>query len=329
MTVDGLKQDVGGKMGIQSEAATERRFAGVSGVLSKIALLSMPRTGSTMVARQLAKHAKIKFVGSIFSEQGWLGIGKSYRELQKGLQPEWEDISYRIAHHRRLLAKWFDTGGAAQCVGLKHHLSGAPEVTETLISDAQVSTILLTRANLLACYSSDKLARAGKTASETANGHDAWKVSFDPGEFKTYVERRQRLYNRWQSKIVARPGPWLELEYIEARQRSGIERIINFIGLDPNDLEGAYTPKRNSDNVISRFENTDRVARYLEENGLQAWGSENDGLPPADQAQHDANAAAEQERERSRQLAPRRAERLRQHQAALETLRTRSAKNRV
>lgn len=240
--------------------------AGTRQVLSKVVLLSMPRTGSTMVTRQLASHPRISFLGAIFSVLGWSGVGREYRRLREGLSPEWDHLDYRIAHRRELMDKWFGEVEPGECYGIKHHLTGSPEVTEEFLADPGIARILLTRHNALACYSSDRMV---KLKEQDAAGEA--KVIFDAKDFDGYLMRRRRSYETWRPKVMRATAPWMELEYTDARVSSGMRRVVEFLGLDPSLLGSQTTPKRNADDVLTRFANPDAVVTHLRLIGEEGW----------------------------------------------------------
>lgn len=251
-----------------SMQAAEGASPGTRAVLQRVALLSMPRTGSTMMTRQLSTHPSISFLGAIFSVRGWKGDGGQRSKLRRGLSPEWDQVDYRIAHHRELMDRWFGLAAIGECYGLKQHLGGPDEVSATLIADSSIAKILLIRANILASYSSDRLVKAHEDAGSSAS---KLKIAFDAQDFEAYWARRRRVIDDWRSKLIAGTGPWMEIEYGEARTRSGIARVVDFIGLDPGGLGEQRTSKRNADNILSRFTDPDGVMRYLAANRLEGW----------------------------------------------------------
>jgi hypothetical protein len=239
-------------------------------IRKKMVLLSMPRTGSTMMTRKLTQHDNAHMLNAIFSDRGWGHGGRVHRSLKEGLDERWEDLAYRVENRAQLLDKIFDLD-AAPCMGFKHHLSGPREITKTVLEDDSIAKIILNRTNLLACYSSNKLAVLHRSL-----GPDAEKprqVEFDAEEFKAYVKRRKHAYSRWDEIIDANADNCLRITYAEARTDAGMDKVTTFLGLSSSKLDSP-TKKRNSDEVLTRFTNPDDAAACLREEGLEDWATE-------------------------------------------------------
>lgn len=239
--------------------------------LSKVVILSMPRTGSTMVTAQLSSHPKIRIFSAIFSPPGW--TSRHLEGLKHGLSPEWDDVTFRIANRRILMDRLFALAGAEDCFGFKHHINSVPEVCEAVIERPDIGKILLNRDNVLACYASHLKARA---VGRVKAGREAKprKMKFHVERFERYMEVRKAAYGTWADRVVAGLGPSIRMEYNEARTREGMQRLVHFIGLDPSDISQAGTKKRGSDNIAARFENAEDVEKYLRAKGLEEWGTE-------------------------------------------------------
>jgi hypothetical protein len=226
-----------------------------------------------MVVRRLARRKDTFFTGALFSIEGWAGDGPGRLRVRNGLGPEWDDLNYRIEHREELLDKVFDLAPTEGCAGVKHHLSGAAEVTETIIADPSIAVILLTRLNFLACYSSTKLV-ALKQQQAAAKTATPVKAVFVPEEFAQFVRIRNRIDERWRSRIAAAAGGCLDIDYEEARTARGEARIVQYLGLDDSYSQSAPTLKRNSDDIVGRFENPSEATQFLLENNLTHWASE-------------------------------------------------------
>lgn len=239
-------------------------------IRKKMVLLSMPRTGSTMITRTLSQHDQAYMLNAIFSEQGWGHGGKVHRALKEGLDARWDDLAYRIENRVQLLDKIFDLE-AAPCMGFKHHFSGSNEITKTVLEDDSIAKIILNRTNLLACYSSNKLAVLHRSLPSDAEKPK--QIEFTAEEFKRYVFRRKRAYSRWDEIIDAHADNCLRTTYAEARTDAGMDKVTAFLGLSKSKLKSP-TKKRNSDDVLTRFTNPDEVSACLREEGLEDWATE-------------------------------------------------------
>ncbi|MEQ9661195.1 MAG: hypothetical protein RLN87_01440 [Parasphingopyxis sp.] len=236
----------------------------------KACLLSAPRTGSTMITRALFKHPQAYFIGAIFSRKGWDGAGRGHAPLTEGLGEQWNDLDFRLNHHRELMDRLFNLD-VAPCIGFKHHLSNDRSIVETVLADDSIAKIVLTRPNMLATFSSNIIARA---KNETPAGEEPPKqMPFDAEEFRLHIKRRQRMLDSWEPQIAAAGERCLRITYTEARTDAGMDRILDFLGLETTPLE-RITKKRNSDSVIDRFTNPDEALTFLKEEGLEDWADE-------------------------------------------------------
>jgi hypothetical protein len=132
----------------------------------------------------------------------------------------------------------------------------------------------LTRNNLLAAYSSQKVVElTGQGSIRVRRSAElvTARVNFDEREFSIFCANRKALYAGARAQIKGRK---LEIDYVEARTDAGMARIADFLEIDPKDFRAAKTVKRNSDDILSRFENAAEVSTYLHENALQDWATE-------------------------------------------------------
>lgn len=241
----------------------------------KAALLSAPRTGSTMITRTLYNHPQAYFIGAIFSRKGWDGAGPGQAPLSGDLGKEWDDLEYRIENRDALMQRLYDLD-IAPCIGFKHHLSNDRRIVESVLADKSIAKIVLTRPNMLATFSSNVIARA-KTATPVSETPPN-RLPFDADEFLLHIKRRNRMLDHWKPQIEAVRDRCLQITYSEARTDQGMARIVDFLGLEPAELKH-ITVKRNSDRVVERFTDPDAVMAFLAQQGMEDWAEENEPLP--------------------------------------------------
>jgi hypothetical protein len=132
--------------------------------------------------------------------------------------------------------------------------------------------ILLTRNNLLAAYSSQKITElTRKNGTAGARAEVRPRVPFNPKEFAKFRATRKRTYADARGRIN---GTKLEIDYIAARTDEGTARVARFLGVDPQGFGTPRTIKRNTDEIVSRFENPDAVWSFLRRNALEHWAVE-------------------------------------------------------
>lgn len=220
-----------------------------------------------MITHQLSVHDNARLVGAIFSDKGWNPNTKRLCGIDPDVKSQWDDVDYRIEHRAELMSQYFNADGV-DCVGFKHHLSGDHDVIRDVLNDSSIRKIILTRTNLLACYSSHKIAVLHRSLGLGAKKPATTK--FDAKEFNAFMFRRRKAYLRWNMLIERQKDTCFTITYNEARQDGGIAKVMDFLDLPYQSLPQP-TKKRNSDDVLSRFSNPDAAAAYLRLKGLEDW----------------------------------------------------------
>ncbi len=241
-------------------------------------VLSMPRTGSSMLTERLSTHKAVRCFPAIFSATGWYdgrptGSGGLMSWIRDNMDPAWEEHARRLALPGKLLQEILTKSAEKSAIGFKHHLSAPREITDFVLG-LQRRKILLTRNNYLAAYSSQKIAeltgRGAARANEDAAAITA-RIPFDAGEFRAFCAARNAHYAQARTHAA---GLTLEIDYVEARKDGGMAKIARFLKIDPRGFGAPRTAKRNPDNILSRFLNKDEATAYLREHELEEWAKE-------------------------------------------------------
>jgi len=241
-------------------------------------VLSMPRTGSSMLTERLSTHRAVRCFPAIFSATGWYDGRPTGRTglmswIRDNMDPEWEDQTRRITLPGKILQEILVKNTDKTAVGFKHHLSAPREITNFVLG-LQRRKILLTRNNYLAAYSSQKITElTGQGAVRAQPDATVIKARahFDPDEFRAFCTNRETHYAEARARAV---GLTLEIDYVDARTEAGMARIAKFLKIDPRGFGPPKTAKRNSDNIASRFQNRDDALAYLREHDLEDWAKE-------------------------------------------------------
>ena len=249
-------------------------------------LFSMTRTGSSMVSARLSQHPEIVCYPAVFSPKGFPTLGGESAEVADAnghaarlsrMDPVWGDAEARAERYQDFLDD-LELVSPEPVMGIKHHLG--MDLTEQLIAQPGPK-IVLTRKNLLAAFSSGRLAKAlGIGAARPGDTIPDAKVRFDPEAFDTWSRRRSRRFGRWREQIEATGDPVLELDYTAARTEAGVAAMCQFLGKEPAAGEWP-TLKRHGSRTVDRFENPDDVLAHLKAIGQEDWAEEADTAPPA------------------------------------------------
>jgi hypothetical protein len=243
----------------------------------KFVVLSMPRTGSTMVTDWLATHNAVRCLPAIFSEAGWPkraskgNAATSTGWMRRTLGPDWDDLDRRLAKPMKLLREIIEKSPDKTAVGFKHHIF-TNEMTDYLLASG-LRKIVLTRKNLLAAYSSHKIAGiTGQGSARSGEKVIQAKAEFDADEFEKFCEKRDRLYAYVRERAKRQ---CMEIDYTVARTPDGLASIGRFLRIDPQGFGAPQTVKRSSDDIVSRFANSEAVLSHLQKTGKESWATEN------------------------------------------------------
>ena len=250
-------------------------------------LFSMTRTGSSMVSARLSQHPDLVCYPAVFSPKGFPTLGVAPAEIPDEatglaarlgrMDPIWRDAESRAERYQNFLDE-LELVSPESVMGIKHHL-GMP-LTERLIAE-RCPKIVLTRKNLLAAFSSGRLAKAlGIGAAKQGDTIPNAKVPFDPEAFDTWRRRRGNRFARWREQIAATGDPVLELDYTAARTEEGVAAMCRFLGMEPAPGEWP-TLKRHGSRTVDRFENPDVALAHLKAIGHEEWAEEPDSAPSA------------------------------------------------
>ena len=241
--------------------------------MQKFVLLSTPRTGSNMLVSALSSHPEIQCFGELFrrhSKNSTYGL-----EVLHDIAQRFSGESYRHAHPLEYMSAVFSTAKDVGYVGFKLMLRQHIDVRNALIADGLFRKILLYRENILACFSSECIAKV--TGQGVATGRveiKTAKVEFDPKRFQRYWDRRKQLYTETQSLLEESGQEFYNIDYLTAATEGSLKKLVEFIGADSSVPCVPETRKRNPANILERFNNPDLVAAYLESIDREDWAVE-------------------------------------------------------
>lgn len=243
----------------------------------------MQRTGSNMLVSALNSHPEICCHGELFRRiRRERSLLKGALKVLKKIDPAFSDDEQRFTRPAEYIDAVYALSGDSLTKGFKLMLLQHPEYCDTLIDDAAVRKIVLHRDNLLACYSSDRIA---KVTGQGAAGRFAKvvtaKVPFKADQFERYIAKRRSAYDQVYRRLDAAGQTYLDVEYLDLVNGKGLSRVRDFLGVSPDhDLE-VVTQKRNPSSLLDRFENPDVVDSYLRDHGLEHWRVEDVRVPTA------------------------------------------------
>jgi len=146
------------------------------------------------------------------------------------------------------------------------------EVTEEMVGDREMRLIRLVRSNLLAQYSSERMAqKTDDWMRRKGAERRSTKITFDVVDFEDW-EARQRLFTQTWAELLARSGrEALFLDYTRLFHRDTPKELSAYLGFRVRDPEDVDLLRQNDDDILSRFDDPDAVRAYLDERGLSHW----------------------------------------------------------
>jgi hypothetical protein len=236
----------------------------------RFVIIASHRTGSTMLVSALNSHARVQCYGEFFRKKN-----KPFKGVLKkvAMQDErYEDKEYQMSHWQDFLETVYQVSDPVDAIGFKLMLSQHEEARHTLIADSQYRKILLKRENVLAVYSSNKIAK--ETGQGSAGQGDEVKtaqVMFIPEEFDKYCAKYEHMYQLAEDELHDRGQLFLKVTYADICKPEGIENVLGFIGVDKSLPWEPRTKKRNSPLLAERFSNPEEVIAYMENLGKSHW----------------------------------------------------------
>lgn len=244
----------------------------------RFVIVAAPRTGSSHLVTQLSAHPDIFCNGnSLHPKQMWLSWPKE--DLTPSVKSELAELRKRDS--TAFLERLYSAGYGRSHVGFKIFDRQNNAALRKLLKKRNVRKIVLYRKNVLANFASALAARTNKewSVKEGCLVAQAPQVRFGEQEFIRFHNRYVNFYSDVFNRLSRYHEPFHFIEYLDINEPLLFAGLVNFIGADPAKLDKpaplrAPHAKQNSPDILSRFENPDEVATFLERRGLQHWSHE-------------------------------------------------------
>lgn len=241
----------------------------------RFVILATPRTGSNMLVSLLNDHPEVTCFGELMRATPKWMLKQGYRGALRSLEdvdPRWRDDRTRFADPEGFVDEVIEKLAEAETVGFKLMLAQHPSYMQSLILDTRYKKIVLSRSNVLAAYSSDKIAKAtGQGTARVGMEVKRATVSFDSEEFEQFLAQRRRQYMDVKALLRRHDQTFLEAEYLDLVTGRATSDILRFLGVDPSRAVQPETIKRNPSDLLKRFDNPAEVRRTLRELDAEHW----------------------------------------------------------
>jgi LPS sulfotransferase NodH len=240
--------------------------------LTRFALLTHPRCGSTYLATLLNSHPQVLCHGELFYQhQVFYAVGHRDGSLHLATPAE------RDADPAAFLDKVWAHPFGSSAVGFKLVAGQHPGAFASLFADSGVRMIVLRRRNRLKKFVSALVAEREQMWTH-------YKHRFRPEDLKpvqvevsldglgSYLAGEQAFYDGLMAELVRRPKPCVEVFYEDLfAGGEAIERLLRFLGVaaETQGLEPA-THKRNSRRLADLIVNFHELAHQVAGTELEA-----------------------------------------------------------
>ncbi len=232
-------------------------------------IVSKQRSGTNHFVSLLKSHPQIACYGEVFRD--------GYRVTDL--------IGPEFAHYLPINARTSDPNRflddleafvqpEAEMLGFKVFPSQFVPVTQ-IAHRENLKIIRLVRRNLLATYSSSRIAQATGQGVARANEEvRKAKVDFDAKDFERFMRSQGSLDSQVDAALAHIPEDRVfHLEYSQLNDEPKMESLLEFLGAAPQPMT-SHTQKRNPSKIVDRFNNPDAAMAYLKSKGLTDWAEE-------------------------------------------------------
>jgi LPS sulfotransferase NodH len=234
------------------------------------AILCHARTGSNYLVQALAQQPQITAHNELFHERA---VYRADTTLSADPVLKRRDAN-PIAYLQQTL-----NNPATPVTGFKHLLFYNETITDYVLS-GEMRLILLERENVLAQYSSLKIAhQTGQwTLKPGQKAAAVQPVPWDEADFAAYCQQYQTAYQRLRERLAERSAPGLHIYYRDLFTAAQIQRVLAFLGIDaetsPRVESGDMIQQQNTSHITERFTESQTVREYLTHSGRTGWTHE-------------------------------------------------------
>jgi LPS sulfotransferase NodH len=251
---------------------------GLNNMEKRFVIITKQRSGSNMLVSMLESHPEIKCYGELMRiTPNWMRE-RGYRgalEVLDMVSNRYRDDKYRFNHAKQFIEEVYSLMPGYKKYGFKMHIGQNHRLLEELIMNASYQILILRRNNILAQYSSEKIAAiTGQGNAEKGSEIIRAKIDFNAIDFKKYKNRMEQEY-KWLYEIVNNfERSFFEIDYTELNNSKKITSMLEWMDVDDTVKLEPATEKRNSSNILKRFKNPNSVIEVLNEMGCPDWERE-------------------------------------------------------
>lgn len=231
----------------------------------KFIVFATARSGSSFLTTSLRSHPDILCHGEVMHPR--LFARHVRGSVGDMLEPE-QINSDPVAFANTILS----VSDNNKAVGFKIFPTHAPQSHDELLGDETIRKIILKRHNLLAAFSSLRLARAtGRWNAKKEGVAPKATVPFIHDEFETYRQRVESYYRKIDDLCA---GPRIDLSYEDHILAQDVSSALDFLDVDRSVEVSSPKKKLYGRGIAERFDNRSEVLDHLKAIGRSEWAYE-------------------------------------------------------
>jgi hypothetical protein len=244
----------------------------------RFCIVATARSGSSYLATALASYPNVVCLGEIFHPN----VGEHFPdEYATSI-----DLGLRERDAVAFVDRVYGLDNGAHAAGFKIFRGHNDVALAHILSDRGIKKIVLRRENVLASFSSLRLAiqtghwqaRLSRPppvmppAAQPSEPIDN-RIIFDPREFLSYWNWDCATFDYYRGSILSAAGDYLETDYLTVTS-GDLFAIEQFLDLPAGFAWRGDTLKVNTRCILDRFHNPDDVIEFVDEFEVRHWLNE-------------------------------------------------------
>lgn len=237
--------------------------------MSRFVILAAARTGTNRLVTQFCAQPDIWCNGEVL-KPGKMPVRRPGERLKQKL------IALRESDFDAFLKRIFTMSRQRPHCGFKVLLGHLNEQNSAgILDDPGILKVVLSRENILACYSSALAAhQTGAWNSTEMANTERLLVTFKAHAFDSFRDTNTERYAALSARLGANGQTPFHLRTEDLNDRSRIAEMLAFLGAANRVVEPDETPARGPSDILSRFSNPAEAENYLREHDLMHWARE-------------------------------------------------------
>ncbi|MCZ0814014.1 hypothetical protein N5A93_17475 [Roseovarius sp. EGI FJ00037] len=237
--------------------------------MKRFMIVSKQRSGTNHFVSLLKSHPQIACYGEIFRD------GYRVTDLIGEAFAHYLPIEARTSDPNRFLDELEDfVAPEAKTLGFKVFPKQLLPVAQ-IAHRSEMRVIRLVRPNLLATYSSSRIAAmTGQGAVRVGEEVRRVKLDFDAQDFERFMTAQGKKDDEVNRVLEVIPEERVfRMFYSELGHEPVLEKLLGFLNVEPMPMT-SNAVKRNPSQIVERFNNSSDVMKYLERHNLTCWAEE-------------------------------------------------------